>query len=210
MKPRMTATSRRRLDLFEQVSVLVLFSWLVIRLLPDAFATGHLLAVVLLLLSEGIVCFLILFRRPTTNISQKPGDWLIAAAGTFLPLMVSKGSGGDAILGHLGPLLMLAGLIVHVGAKLSLLRSFGLVAANRGVKSGGIYSYIRHPMYAGYMLTHIGFLLSSPSLWNAVIYSAVWTFLVARIVAEERVLNADAEYRAYARRVRHRIVPGIY
>ncbi len=28
--------------------------------------------------------------------------------------------------------------------------SFGVVAANRGVKIGGPYSFIRHPMYAGY------------------------------------------------------------
>ena len=208
MSLHLTDTTRRRLDLFEQVSVLILYGCLVSRLLPDAIATGGLLAVVLLLLSEGVVCFLLVFRRPTSDISQKPEDWLVAAAGSFLPLMVVKG--GDMVFGHVGPFLMLAGMIVHIGAKLSLLRSFGVVAANRGVKIGGLYSYVRHPMYAGYILTHIGFLLFSPSLWNAAIYGAVWTFLVARIVAEERILNADADYRKYARRVRHRIVPGIY
>lgn len=208
MKLNVTAASRRRLDKFEQLSVLVLYGWLVSRLWPEAAAIGGHVAVLLLLLSEGLVCVLLVIRRPTSNISVNLEDWVVAAAGSFLPLLVSRG--GEPVLGALGPLLMLAGIFVHLSAKLTLMRSFGLVAANRGIKVRGPYSYVRHPMYAGYMLTHIGFLLASPSLWNAAVYAAVWTLLVARIIAEERVLNDDPNYGDYARLVRHRIVPGIY
>ena len=208
MKLHLTAASRRRLDMFEQLSVLVLYSWLVSRLWPDATPAGGYLVILLLLLSEGLVCVLLVIRRRTSNISLNLVDWIVAAAGTFLPLLVSKG--GEPVLGMVGPLLLLIGMLTHLSAKLMLMRSFGLVAANRGVKVRGPYSYVRHPMYAGYMLTHIGFLLASPSLWNAVVYAAVWTLLAARIIAEERVLNEDPNYRAYARSVRHRIVPGIY
>lgn len=104
----------------------------------------------------------------------------------------------------------MAGILAQVSAKLMLMRSFGLVAANRGIKIRGPYSYVRHSMYAGYMLTHVGFLLASPSLWNAAVYAAAWTLLVARMIAEERVLSDDPNYRNYARRVRHKVVPGIY
>lgn len=208
MQPNPTEASRRKLDLFEQLAVIGLYGWLVIRLLPEAVATGGLFAVLLLLLSEGVVCVLVIVRRPTTDISPQPADWAIAAAGTFLPLMVD--TGGEPILGFLGPYVLLVGMLTHIAAKLTLLRSFGLVAANRGIKVSGLYSYVRHPMYAGYMLTHVGFLLASPSLWNAAVYAAVWSFLVARMIAEERILSQDPEYRNYAKLVRHRILPGVY
>ena len=207
MKFDLNTVNRSRLDQFEQLFVL-LYGWLVLRVLPDAVASGGLLAIILLLLSEGAVVILLLFRRPTADISVKIQDWIIAAAGTWLPLMVIKG--GEPILGSLGPLLMALGLVTQVAAKLTLLRSFGLVAANRGVKSNGMYAFVRHPMYAGYMLTHIGYLLASPSLWNVGVYVAVWAFLIARMVAEENILGADPEYREYTQRVRHRIVPGIF
>ena len=208
MKFDLNAVNRIRLDQFEQLFVLLLYGWLVLRVLPDAVASGGLLAIILLLLSEGAVVILLLFRRPTADISVKIQDWIIAAAGTWLPLMVIKG--GEPILGSLGPLLMALGLVTQVAAKLTLLRSFGLVAANRGVKSNGMYAFVRHPMYAGYILTHIGYLLASPSLWNVGVYVAVWAFLIARMVAEENILGADPEYREYTQRVRHRIVPGIF
>lgn len=208
MKFDLNAVNRSRLDQFEQLFVLLLYGWLVLRVLPDAVESGGLLAIILLLLSEGAVVILLLFRRPTADISVKIQDWIIAAAGTWLPLMVIKG--GEPILGSLGPLLMALGLVTQVAAKLTLLRSFGLVAANRGVKSNGMYAFVRHPMYAGYILTHIGYLLASPSLWNVGVYVAVWAFLIARMVAEENILGADPEYREYTQRVRHRIVPGIF
>ena len=208
MKFDLNAVNRSRLDQFEQLFVLLLYGWLVLRVLPDAVASGGLLAIILLLLSEGAVVILLLFRRPTADISVKTQDWIIAAAGTWLPLMVIKG--GEPMLGSLGPLLMMLGLVTQFAAKLTLLRSFGLVAANRGVKSNGMYAFVRHPMYAGYILTHIGYLLASPSLWNVGVYVAVWAFLIARMVAEENILGADPEYREYTQRVRHRIVPGVF
>jgi protein-S-isoprenylcysteine O-methyltransferase Ste14 len=65
-------------------------------------------------------------------------------------------------------------------------------------------------MYLGYFLTHLGFLLTNPLLWNGVVY-AVWTGCqLHRIRAEERVLSADMAYVAFARRVRYRLVPFVY
>lgn len=198
---------RRLLDLSEQLAVLALYVWFVARLWPDDFSPSNWYPV-LILLSEGLVVFLLLIRRPTDRISINPSDWAVAAAGTFLTLLVDKA--GAPLFGQLGACLILIGLAIHVGAKLSLRRSFGLVAANRGVKVGGLYRLVRHPMYAGYMLSHIGFLLIAPLLWNLAIYAAAWVFLIARIYAEERVLSEDAEYRAFKSRVRYRLLPGVF
>jgi protein-S-isoprenylcysteine O-methyltransferase Ste14 len=65
-------------------------------------------------------------------------------------------------------------------------------------------------MYAGYMLSHVGFLLAAPSLWNAAVYAVAWAFLVARIYAEEQVLSEDPAYQAFKARVRYRLLPGIF
>lgn len=198
---------KRVLDLFEQVAVLALYTWLVIRLWPAEFSPSNWYPV-LLLLSEGLVVLLLLIRRPTDRISTRGVDWALAVGGTFVVLLV--GQGGPQLHGPLGAMLMLIGLVIHVGAKLSLLRSFGVVAANRGVKAGGLYRLVRHPMYAGYMLTHAGFLLVAPSLWNLAVYAVAWAFLIARIYAEEKVLSEDPAYRALKDRVRYRLLPGLF
>lgn len=198
---------KRVLDLFEQVAVLALYTWLVVRLWPAEFSPSNWYPV-LLLLSEGLVVLLLLIRRPTDRISTRGVDWALAVGGTFVVLLV--GQGGPPLHGPLGAMLMLIGLVIHVGAKLSLLRSFGVVAANRGVKAGGLYRLVRHPMYAGYMLTHAGFLLVAPSLWNLAVYAVAWAFLIARIYAEEKVLSEDPAYRALKDRVRYRLLPGLF
>lgn len=199
--------TRRLLDLFEQAAVLALYTWLVVRLWPSEFSASTWYPL-LLLLSEGLVVVLLLIRRPTDRISTRGLDWALAAGGTFVVLLVDQG--GAPLHGPLGAVLMLLGLAIHVGAKLSLFRSFGIVAANRGVKVGGLYRIVRHPMYAGYMLTHVGFLLVAPSLWNLAVYAVAWAFLVARIYAEEKVLSEDPAYQAFKGRVRFRLVPGLY
>ena len=105
---------------------------------------------------------------------------------------------------------MLLGLYIHVVAKLGLLRSFGLVAADRGIKATGIYRIVRHPMYLGYFIVHLGYLLTSPSWWNLAIYAATWSLLVARIFAEEKLLLQNIEYQQYSKHVRYRLVPLLF
>jgi protein-S-isoprenylcysteine O-methyltransferase Ste14 len=105
--------------------------------------------------------------------------------------------------------LIFFGTGLAVLAKLSLRRSFGIVPANRGVKSNGAYSFVRHPMYTGYVFNHIGFLLTFFSAWNLAVYIASWTLLYLRVVEEEKFLLTDPEYAAYAGRVKGRIIPGL-
>jgi protein-S-isoprenylcysteine O-methyltransferase Ste14 len=49
-----------------------------------------------------------------------------------------------------------------------------------------------------------------PSLMNAGIYAFGLVLQVVRIGREERVLMRDPAYRAFAARVRYRMLPGIY
>ena len=110
----------------------------------------------------------------------------------------------------MGAFLLLFGFCIHLGAKLSLFRSFGVVPANRGLKVKGLYSLVRHPMYAGYFLTHIGFLLAVPTLWNFGIYICSWVLMVSRIYLEEELLSRSQDYQEYKKRVPYRIIPGVF
>ena len=159
------------------------------------------------LASETILVAMIACRQPATQISLKPWDWLNAFAGTFLPLMVSRSEGDGFVYGGI---LLPIGFAIGVGAQLSLRRSFGVVAANRGVKTDGLYCIVRHPMYLGYFLTHFGFLLTNPTLWNAGIYGLWVAFQLRRINAEEGLLSTDVVYAAFKNRVRYRLVPYLY
>jgi protein-S-isoprenylcysteine O-methyltransferase Ste14 len=98
----------------------------------------------------------------------------------------------------------------QIMAKLSLNRSFGMVPANRGVVTSGLYGLVRHPVYASYLLGHIAFLLANPTLWNASLYAVALGLQLARMQAEERLLRRDPVYAAYAQSVRYRLVPGLY
>ena len=198
---------KRVLDVFEQAVVLLLYVWMIARLLPDDFSSTNWYPL-LILFSEGIVVVLLVFRRRTERISVNLVDWAVAFGGTFAVLLIAKGN--DPITPVGGVSLLLIGLCVHVAAKLMLLRSFGLVAADRGIKSGGLYAFVRHPMYFGYLMTHIGYLLVAPSVWNVAVYLFAWVFMIARIFAEERLLDANPDYRAFKARVRYRLLPGIF
>ena len=105
---------------------------------------------------------------------------------------------------------MMIGLSMQVSAKIILGRGFGIIPANRGVRVLGPYRIVRHPMYAGYTLTHIGFLLANPSLSNAVVYIIAFGLQLMRIGREERVLMQDLAYVSFASRVRYRILPFVF
>jgi protein-S-isoprenylcysteine O-methyltransferase Ste14 len=111
---------------------------------------------------------------------------------------------------QVGFALQLLGTVFQLHGKAVLGRSFGIVAANRGVVVGGPYRLVRHPIYLGYLVTHAGFLLSNWSPRNLAVYAAAYFFQVARIYAEERILSGDEKYREYSAIVRYRLIPGLF
>lgn len=201
--------SRLDLDLIEKFLVAAFMTVLAARMIPIVIVTGA-LAPLLLLVSESMVVLFILLRRPTETISRRGGDWAIGLAGTLMPLLAIAPQGDALAPPRIVEGLMIAGFLLQISAKLTLRRSFGVVAANRGVKASGPYRLVRHPMYAGYALTHVGFLLAGPSAWNVAIYAGTLALQIRRILAEERVLGADPAYRTLAGKTRFRLLPGVF
>jgi protein-S-isoprenylcysteine O-methyltransferase Ste14 len=197
------------LDLVEKVAISCLLGVLAARMIPVAISSGNILPI-LLVVSETLVVVFILLRRSTQNISLSWRDWLLGFAGTVAPLLAAPASGNPIAPLAVCGMLMMLGFLLNVSAKLTLRRSFGVVAANRGVKIGGPYRMIRHPMYAGYTLTQLGFLLSGPTLWNFGLYGLALSLQIARIRAEERILRNDPVYTEMSERVPYRLVPFVF
>lgn len=105
--------------------------------------------------------------------------------------------------------MQLMGIIWQIYAKLSLGRSFGLLPANRGIVTRGAYKVVRHPIYLGYFVSHMGFLLGSFSWYNLWLFSALYFFQYLRILEEEKLLAGDQEYATYMQKVKYRLLPGI-
>jgi protein-S-isoprenylcysteine O-methyltransferase Ste14 len=197
------------LDAAERVSVLALYACLVARM-PGGLFGSHGLGDLLLLIGEGLVVVFFLIRRHTTDISLSPSEWLLAATATWAPLVVVPGGKDHAFLASFWLAVMLAGLLVQFHAKLTLARSFGMVPANRGLKTTGPYRVVRHPMYAGYFVMQLGFLALNLTCWNVAVYCICWTLQIRRLLAEERFLGRDPAYRDYQSQVVYRILPGLF
>lgn len=206
LDPSLEFKLQRVMDLGERVLCLLLFA-------PFCLRLAHSLAIRpwdgLVLLSEGLVVVFVVFRRRPQMVSTRPVDWLFAMVGTAGPMLVTAG-GRPFAPPSLGAALMVSGLLISIWAKLTLRRSFGLTAANRGVVHAGPYSFVRHPMYAGYILVDCGFLLVNPLAWNAGVYLITIVTLVARVLAEEKVLARDPAYAAFMERTRYRLAPGLF
>src|SRR5260370_13659214 len=195
------------LDWTERLLVLVLYGLLVGRLVAD-LGSAALLASLLLLPSEGLTVVFILIRRRTSQISRYPGEWLMAVAATSSPLLVRAGTGFSLVPAAVGGLVLLMGMIVQLHATITLGRSFGCVPAHRGLKLAGPYRFVRHPMYVGYLVSHLAFLAMNPTLWNLGVYAFCYRLQIPRLLAEERLLGTDPDYRAYQTRVRYPLIPG--
>jgi protein-S-isoprenylcysteine O-methyltransferase Ste14 len=197
------------LDWLERGLILGFYGWLVFRVLA-AFGSKGAVADLIVLGSEGLVVLLVLIRRRTEMVSRRPADWLLAFSATAAPCLVQPGFGRALVHPAVGAGLMLVGMLVQVHAKLVLGCSFGCVPANRGLKVSGPYRYVRHPMYAGYLVTHCAFLLMNPTLWNLGVYGLCYALQIPRLLIEERFLREDSQYAQYAVMVRWRLVPGIF
>jgi protein-S-isoprenylcysteine O-methyltransferase Ste14 len=155
-----------------------------------------------------VVAFLV--RRPARAVSRRPGDWLLAAGGTFGGTLFRPVGAHPPWGVGAGLACQLLGLAVCLASLCALGRSFGFAAADRGLVTRGPYAVVRHPVYAAYVIIQLGYLLQFMALWNALVMLAATGCNIGRALAEERVLAASGGYAGYRAQVRWRLLPGIW
>jgi len=206
-------TSRRLFsdpaDAGARVLVGTLFLALSWSLCRDFARTGR-LTDLLLLSGEGLVVVLTLLRRHATVVDRRPVVRMVTVMSMMTPFLLRPGPVGGLLPEAVNATVAAVGLSIVVVGKMSLGYSFGLLPAHRGVVNGGAYRVVRHPIYLGYLLTHIPFLFSHPTLWNTVVLAIGDSSLIVRTSYEEQVLATDTSYQQYQQTVRWRLVPGLY
>jgi len=85
------------------------------------------------------------------------------------------------------------------------------VEKDQKVISTGMYGFIRHPMYFGAIFLIVGTPLALGSWWTLLLTPNFMLILYFRIANEEKVLLRDLQgYEEYKRKVRYRLIPGIF
>ena len=162
----------------------------------------------LFLIKESFLVLFFLTRMVPEKTSYKPYDWLIALAGTWAGLLfIPVESTGDNIFLFS---LQCFGILIAITGIACLNRSFGIVPALRGVKTGGLYKYIRHPVYLGYLISFTAITLQNPHIWNVTVLIGIAILDVLRIFSEEKFMGQDEEYQAYMARTKYRLLPYIW
>jgi protein-S-isoprenylcysteine O-methyltransferase Ste14 len=168
------------------------------------------ITLLLMVVSEVVTIGLAVCSRVPKQRDWNPLSMIFATFATFYFLAFDIKPGIHLIPEWLAVCLQVIGMSIQISAKLSLRRSFGILPANRGVVIHGPYKLIRHPMYFGYLVKDIGFLLPNFGWRNVIVLLVQWSLQIGRIIREERLLSGDATYREYAKRVRYRLITGVF
>jgi protein-S-isoprenylcysteine O-methyltransferase Ste14 len=150
--------------------------------------------------------------------------WLapaVALGSGLVPLV----AGLDALFGWTAPfslpVKLVALLVILAGYALG---SYALVAnryfsgmvriqheRNHHVVSSGPYHWMRHPGYAGALITYLAVPFFLDSLWALAPALVISGLLVVRTAWEDATLQAELDgYQTYARQVRYRLLPGVW
>ena len=196
-------------DIVSRAFVAGLFALMSVNLFGDFMRTGHVTGL-LLLASESLVVVLTIVRR-RTNVTDRSIAAVVATTLSLAgPPLVRAADGHALAPDMITALISGVGLLVVIAGKVALGRSFGIAPANRGIVARGPYGFVRHPIYSGYIVTHIAFAIAHPSPWNLIVLVIADGALVVRALIEERLLRTDTQYESYCGRVSWHLVPGVF
>ena len=159
-------------------------------------------------LQSATIGVLFLIRQPSKQ--SYTFHWLptIAAWATvFSPLLLNvKNFNAHPF----GTLFNIIGSLFTLWGAIALNKAFSVIPADRGVKTGGPYRFVRHPIYASYWIAGAGVIINSPSTRNLIIIAFSCLLQLPRIYFEEKLLDSNAEYREYKKRVRWKLIPYVF
>lgn len=196
-------------DILSRAVIIVLFSFMAVRFGADFLQTGR-MTNLLLLISEMLVVALTVLRRAAATVDRSLRARLLTTMSLLGPPLVKPMQMVPLLPPSITVGASVVGLAIVIAGKVTLGRSFGLMPANRGIVSSGVYRLVRHPIYLGYLITHVAFVVANPTPWNLAVLVIGDSALLLRAVCEEQTLARDAQYRQYQQLVRWRVCPGLF
>ncbi len=200
--------AQRWLDVYLFLNALAWCGWHGRRLFREGrldYIEGAYLAQTLL------VGFLFLVRKPAKAVDDSLKHQLVALAAFLSGVaFVGAPATADPLLAGVSRGAIFASNVLGIVTLANLGRSFGVLIAYREIRTGGLYSLVRHPMYGTDILLRVGYLVSHFTPFTGALFAVSTACYVYRAVLEERFLAAQPEYRAYMDRVRYRMIPYVF
>lgn len=171
--------------------------------------------------AEGTIHLLGWFQPERPDRRRAALTWLQTAfAGSLLAgcadaLLLGWTTWVPAAMAYGGVLLTAIGIVIRIVARVQIGRNFSAFVQttdSHRLITSGLYAWVRHPAYSGFVLFLIGFPLAFGSVAALVIATAVGLPALAhRIRAEEAALESwfGEDYRHY-RTVSWRLIPGVW
>lgn len=158
-----------------------------------------------------VVGFLFLVRRPAKAVDESLARQAVALAAFISGVaFVGAPATDDPLLVGISRGVIFASNVLGIVTLANLGKSFGVLIAFREIRTRGLYSVVRHPMYGTDILLRIGYLVSHFTPATAILFAASTGCYVWRAILEERFLAGQPDYRAYMEKVRYRLIPYVF
>jgi protein-S-isoprenylcysteine O-methyltransferase Ste14 len=109
--------------------------------------------------------------------------------------------------------LVLIGYVMTISVLKANSYASRIVEVEKGQKviSNGPYAIVRHPMYSSIIILYLSSPIALGSYWTLIPTFIYLIILIFRIFGEEKVLLEELEgYREYTKKVKYRLIPGIW
>lgn len=142
----------------------------------------------LLLVLRDFAAGYFFFKRKPAHSKGSRTLTILAYASSAIPLLYFGSTVSSKALFLASDLLAIVGFLIVVLATVELGTSIGISPANRGLVRSGIYRYIKHPMYLGYVISELGLVFLNPlNIALLVISVSLYTF---RAKSENQILKS--------------------
>lgn len=158
-----------------------------------------------------VLLIVILIRRPHLGIDSSLFNQAVALTAFCSGLaFIGQPTTQNSLLIAISTAITLAANILGIITLLNLGRSFGVLIAVRKIKTSGLYSLVRHPMYGTDILLRIGFIVSHFNPLTTFVFVLSTSCYIYRALLEEKFLSRQEAYRLYMKKVRYHFIPGIF
>ncbi|MDO9181382.1 MAG: methyltransferase [Bacteriovorax sp.] len=151
------------------------------------FYTTGLIFFLLMVFRDVLAAWFLIRRNP--NIGEDSNKFFALASyiSSAIPLFYYKESFNNSNLVLAAGLISIIGFSISTLALIELGNSFGVSPANRGMISSGVYRFMNHPMYLGYVISEFGCVLLNPL--NVIIYILSMSLYYLRAQSESKILK---------------------
>ena len=157
-----------------------------------------------------VLLILVIIRTRHIAIDRNVFRQAVALVAFFSGLaFVGEKTANESLLWS-GRIVMCVALVLGILTQINLGRSFGILISRRRIKTKYLYGIVCHPMYFTDILFKIGMFLKMPSWSNTSVLVLGVACYIYRAIMEERFLAQNQDYREYMKKVKYRLLPGLF